>query len=158
MVEVSGEHKLHAGQRGQGDNSHFSHFWIYFQKIQNKENKFMYTNTSKIEYVLYKICTAVRRVKTIWSVCLWWCSGGLTAEPGESRGKRWEALHQANMRKNNNKQTNKQAPNIFQQIVGSLDLLISNRKLKKKTKNRFLIYLNHPGLNTGTTVSIQYNI
>lgn len=58
------------GQRGRGDSGHFSHFRIYFQKIQNKENKFMYTNTSKIEYVLYKICTAVRRVETICSVCL----------------------------------------------------------------------------------------
>lgn len=43
----------------------------------------MYTNTIKIEYVLYKICTAVLGVKTspIWSVCPWWCSEGLMVVP-----------------------------------------------------------------------------
>lgn len=48
----------------------------------------MYTNTSKIEYVLYKIYTAVD-VKTspICSFCPWWCSEGLMAEPVEERNK-----------------------------------------------------------------------
>lgn len=46
-------------------------FKFYFQKYKNKENKYMYTNTIKIEYVLYKICTAVVQLKTspIWSFC-----------------------------------------------------------------------------------------
>lgn len=50
-------------KKGRGSDGSFSHFQIYFQKIQNKENKFMYTNTSKIEYVLYKICTAAQEWK-----------------------------------------------------------------------------------------------
>lgn len=47
------------------------HILNLFSKIQNKENKYMYTNTIKIEYVLYKISTAVLRVKAspIWSFC-----------------------------------------------------------------------------------------
>lgn len=43
----------------------------------------MYTNTIKIEYIWYKICTALLKLKTspIWSFCPWWCSEGLTAGP-----------------------------------------------------------------------------
>lgn len=74
------------GDERQVTSSHF-HILNLFSKIQNKENKFMYTNTSKIDYVLYKICTAAFRVKTspICSFCPWWCSEGLTVGPGGGR-------------------------------------------------------------------------
>lgn len=66
----------------------FWHFKFIFSKIQNKENKYMYTNTSKIEYILYKIYTAVVKSSPICSFCPWWCSEGLTAEPAETKKKR----------------------------------------------------------------------
>lgn len=55
----------------------------------------MYTNTIKIEYLLYKICTAVVRVKAspICSVCLWWCSEGLTVGPGGEKIQQILVLH-----------------------------------------------------------------
>lgn len=61
------------------------HFKFIFSKIQNKENKYMYTNTSKIEYILYKIYTAVVKSSPICSFCPWWCSEGLMAEPVEKK-------------------------------------------------------------------------
>lgn len=70
----------------------FWHFKFIFSKIQNKENKYMYTNTSKIEYILYKIYTGVMKSSPIYSFCPWWCSEGLTAEPVEMEKRQSESL------------------------------------------------------------------